>query len=118
MKTGLCVLLVLVLLMSSSCSLLTNADVYILNNSAYQVKISVKKTEVIPKQQVTLEAGADHNFTVGAGNIGTFKFIHTAPISVKVKIADGQQVLLSDQYGGPGIVGFTQPAGDMIFGPI
>jgi len=112
MKTGKLAVIVLLL---SSC-LLASGNVYIDNNSGSTVKVSVKESAGIPKQTVSMNGGSDHNFTVGAGKVGAFKFVHISTLTVatlvyvhtgiaKANLVDGRQVMLADQLGGPGVVG-------------
>jgi len=78
MKTGKLAVIVLLL---SSC-LLASGNVYINNNSGSTVKVSVKESAGIPKQTVSMNGGSDHNFTVGAGKMGAFKFVHISTLTV------------------------------------
>ncbi|CAK9222380.1 unnamed protein product [Sphagnum troendelagicum] len=136
MTTGRSILLMVVLLLSSWL-LATSANVYIISHCGGAVKVSVKKNPGIPKQMAMLGGNVQHNFTVGAGKIGTFTFVHTSFLAgdnftyvhkgiARVNLTDGQEVILMDQFMGPGIVGldFSQldtgrPVfGNQIFGPI
>jgi hypothetical protein len=130
MKTGKLVVIVLLL---SSC-LLASGNVYIFNNSGSTVKVSVKESAGIHKQTVSMNGGSEHNFTVGAGKVGAFKFVHVSTLTVatlvyvhtgiaNADLADGQPVMLADQFGGPGVVGYdfntaTGQRISQIFGPI
>ncbi len=90
---------------------------YINNSDMYTiVNVSVKESAGIPKT-VSMNEGSDHNFAVGAGKVGAFKFVHISTLTVailvyvhtgiaKANLADGQQVMLADQLGGPGVVGY------------
>jgi hypothetical protein len=80
-----------------------------------------------------MNGGSDHNFTAGGGKVGAFRFVHISTLTVatladvhtgiaKANLVDGQQVMLADQLGGPGVVGydFSTVIGqhfNQIFGP-
>jgi hypothetical protein len=80
-----------------------------------------------------MNGGSEHNFTVGAGKVGAFKFVHVSTLTVatlvyvhtgiaNADLTDGQHIMLADQFGGPGVVGydFNTATGqrNQIFGPI
>ncbi len=136
MTTGRLILLIVVLLLSSWL-LATSANVYITSRCEGAVKVLVKKSPGIPKQMAILGGSLQHNFTVGAGKVGTFTFVHTSFLTednftyvhkgiARVNLTDGREVILMDQFMGPGIVGldFSQldtgrPVfGNQIFSPI
>ncbi|KAJ7551422.1 hypothetical protein O6H91_06G014800 [Diphasiastrum complanatum] len=117
MKVAVVFLLALLL---STC-LLASAEVYVFNNSGSDVKVSVKKGRGVAHQVVHMVGGSDHYFKLRTGASGKFTFKHTGTATVTLR--DGEQVILSDQFDGPGVVGFefstvTGMRGAQIFGVI
>jgi hypothetical protein len=111
MKTGKLAVIVLLL---SNC-LLASGNVYINNNSGSIVNVSVKESAGIPKQTVSMNGGSDHNFTVGAGKVGAFKFVHISTLTVATlvyvhtgiaKAMDNKSCLLI-RWGDPELLGMT-----------
>ncbi|CAK9860161.1 unnamed protein product, partial [Sphagnum jensenii] len=78
MKAGKLAVIVLLL---SSC-LLASGNVYIFNNSGSMVNVSVKESAGIRKQTVNMNGGSEQNFTVGAGKVGAFRFVHISTLTV------------------------------------